>query len=328
MIEPGSLKSITSSLRRLPWVAATFTGNILSAGPWNPIVMTWRLCARLLPVRRKKGTPCHRQLSTTTFAAMNVSVWERFDTLARRGSPCTAPHDLAHVDRTHRFEDLRPSRRAAPWRSSDDGGSIATKPSTCKQVGHDHVAVRAGLVVELGPSLDRQRLGHVDLHVAHVVAIPDGLEQPVRESERQDVVDRLLPEEVVDAEDARLVEHGVHGRVQCASALEVVAERLLDDHVRVLVRARSRRASTTTEPNATGGTARWCRSLGCPPIAFLAFATASTSGSGVVGIGGAEVERGLERLPRVARRLDDAELADRVLGVLAELRRGDREARR
>ena len=52
-----------------------------------------------------------------------------------------------------------------------------------------------------------QRLGHVDLHVIDEVAIPDRLEQAVGEAERQDVLRRLLAEEVIDAEDLLLGEH-------------------------------------------------------------------------------------------------------------------------
>jgi hypothetical protein len=45
------------------------------------------------------------------------------------------------------------------------------------------------VVVEIGASFDRERLGPVDLHVADVLAVPDRLEQAVGEPEGQDVVD-------------------------------------------------------------------------------------------------------------------------------------------
>jgi hypothetical protein len=83
-------------------------------------------------------------------------------------------------------------------------------------VGDDHVPVGAGVVEETGASLDRERLGHVDLHVADVLAVPHRLEQAVGEPEGQDVAHRLLAEEVVDPEDLRLVEDGVHRLVQRA----------------------------------------------------------------------------------------------------------------
>jgi hypothetical protein len=53
----------------------------------------------------------------------------------------------------------------------------------------------------VGAPFDRKRLGHVDLHVADVLAVPHRFEQAVGEPEGQDVVDRLLAEGVVDPED-------------------------------------------------------------------------------------------------------------------------------
>ena len=60
-----------------------------------------------------------------------------------------------------------------------------------------------------GAALDRQLLGHVDLDIVDVPAVPDRLEQAVGEAKREDVLDGLLAEEVVDAEDLGLVESGV-----------------------------------------------------------------------------------------------------------------------
>ena len=54
-----------------------------------------------------------------------------------------------------------------------------------------------------------------------MVAVPDRLEQPVREPQREDVLHGLLAEEVVDPEDLRLVEDGVNRVVQRARRLEV-----------------------------------------------------------------------------------------------------------
>ena len=49
-------------------------------------------------------------------------------------------------------------------------------------------------------------LGRGDLDVVDVVAVPDRLEQPVGEAEREHVLDGLLAQVVVDAEDLVLVE--------------------------------------------------------------------------------------------------------------------------
>ena len=117
-------------------------------------------------------------------------------------------------------------------------------------------AVGAGRLVERGAVLEAQRLGHVDLHVVDVVAVPDRLEQPVGEPEGEDVLRRLLAEEVVDPEDLLLVEDLVQRGVQRPRAGQVGAERLLHDDPGALDQVRPRRACRTTARAAFGGTLR------------------------------------------------------------------------
>ena len=81
------------------------------------------------------------------------------------------------------------------------GGSIATNARNLEQVGHHHVSKRADGLVEAGALAESERLRDVDLHVVDEVAIPDGLEEPVGKPEGEDVLRRLLAEEVIDAED-------------------------------------------------------------------------------------------------------------------------------
>ena len=64
------------------------------------------------------------------------------------------------------------------------------------------------------------------------LAVPDRLEDAVGEPEHQHVLDGLLAEVVVDAEDLLLVEEAADLLVQLAGRGEVVAERLLDDEPR------------------------------------------------------------------------------------------------
>ena len=140
-----------------------------------------------------------------------------------------AAHHVPDVDRLQRLEHLLllvPQVLGGQRHRRLHGH----EPQDLEQVGDDHVPVGAGRVVERGPPLDRERFRHVDLHVAEVKAVPDRLVQPVREPEREDVVDRLLAQEVVDAEHLRLIEDRMHGYVQRARRFEVRAERLLDDH--------------------------------------------------------------------------------------------------
>jgi hypothetical protein len=61
------------------------------------------------------------------------------------------------------------------------------------------------------------------------LAVPDRLEDPVREAQDEHVLDRLLAEVVVDPVDLALVEVAPKESVQLAGARGVGAERLLDD---------------------------------------------------------------------------------------------------
>jgi hypothetical protein len=111
-----------------------------------------------------------------------------------------AADHMPYVDRLERVEDL--GRLVAQVPGIQRGRRLhGHKAQDLEQVGDDHVPVGAGVVVEVGASFDRERLGHVDLHVGDVLAVPDRFEQAVGEPEGQDVVDRLLAEEVVDPED-------------------------------------------------------------------------------------------------------------------------------
>ncbi len=130
----------------------------------------------------------------------------------------------------------------------------------------DDVARHAGLLVELAAPLDADVLGDRDLHVVDVLAPPHGLEERVGEPEDEQVLHRLLAEVVIDAEDLRLVERRRDGVVERARALEVVAERLLEDDAGPEpatplagprgATSRAARSPSTMGPNSVGGTAR------------------------------------------------------------------------
>ncbi len=95
-------------------------------------------------------------------------------------------------------------------------------------IGH-HVAQRAGRLVEIAAILDTHRLGHGDLHIVDMVAVPQRLEDAVGEAEDHDVLDRLLAQIMVDPVDLLLVQHRQQLGVERLRRGEVVAERLLDD---------------------------------------------------------------------------------------------------
>ena len=136
--------------------------------------------------------------------------------------------DVGGLDRAHRAEDLvlllADRQRLERGRRLHRG-----ERQHLEQVGHDHVAVGAGALVERRPLGQTEILGNVDLDVVDVVAVPDRLEQAVGEPEREDVLRCLLAEEVVDPEDLVLVEDLVELGVQLLCALQVGPERLLHD---------------------------------------------------------------------------------------------------
>jgi hypothetical protein len=99
----------------------------------------------------------------------------------------------------------------------------------------NHVADDAGLLEERTAAAHAKRLGHRDLNAAHVLAIPDGLEHRVREAKVDEVLYRLLAEEVVDSKDRRLGEGRVQLGIERHGRREIATKRLLDHDARVLV---------------------------------------------------------------------------------------------
>ena len=88
-----------------------------------------------------------------------------------------------------------------------------------------------------------------------MVAVPDRLEQAVGEPQREDVLRRLLAEEVVDAEDLLLVEDLVHVAFSSRAL-----SRSVPNGFSMITRARSARPASPsvwiTSAAAFGGTLR------------------------------------------------------------------------
>jgi hypothetical protein len=64
-----------------------------------------------------------------------------------------------------------------------------------------HVAQRSGLLVKFSAMLYADRLRSGDLNVINMFSIPHRLEETIGKAERHNVLDRLLPEKVVDPVD-------------------------------------------------------------------------------------------------------------------------------
>ncbi len=92
-----------------------------------------------------------------------------------------------------------------------------------------HVAQRTGLVVITGAAFKTDRFGNRDLHVVDMGGIPQRLVKRVGETQRHQVLHRLLAEIVVDAEDLLFLEDVTDGVVQLLRGSEIPADRLFDN---------------------------------------------------------------------------------------------------
>ena len=169
---------------------------------------------------------------------------------------------------------LERPRVGARRRLHGDGGDHL------QQVVDHYVAQRADRVVEVAAVVDAEVLGHRDLDAGDVVAVPDRLEDRVREPQVEDLGQPHLPEEVVDPVELLLVH--VRGQLvgQRACRLEIVAERLLDDDPRVLREAgagqaadhhaEQRRRDLEVEDRAAGAVERAGDALERPRVGEVA----------------------------------------------------------
>ena len=142
-----------------------------------------------------------------------------------------AAHDVGRIDRRQRAKHLvllfadRPGRERGRRLHRHEAENL-------EEMRDHHVAIGAGLLVEGDAIADVERLRHVDLHMVDEIAVPDRLEQAVGEAEGEDVLRRLLAEEMIDAENLLFGEHLVQGVVERDRALEIGAERLFHDDPR------------------------------------------------------------------------------------------------
>ena len=166
-----------------------------------------------------------------------------------------AAHDIVARQRPHRLEDA--GLLAVHGGEAPVGGRLHRQQGDdLEQVVLDHVAQRAGALVEAAARADAEVLGERDLHAGDMVAVPDRLEEGIGEAEVEDVHDRLLAEKVVDPEDRRLREDGVRDGIELERRREVAAERLFDDDAGVAGEPGGAEARGSRSRTRAGGIAR------------------------------------------------------------------------
>ena len=186
-----------------------------------------------------------------------------------------------------------------------------------EQVVLDDVAGRADAVVVAGPAADADVLGHGDLDVVDVVAVPHRLEQLVGEAQRQQVLDRLLAEVVVDPEHRVGGEHRLDDLVELAGARQVVPERLLDDHAAPGVALGVRQPAAGELLDHDGERAGRHRQVEGVVAAGAAVLVELAHGAGELVEGVVVVEAALDEAEPVGQLLPDL-LGERRAGVLLD----------
>ncbi|GBC90332.1 hypothetical protein HRbin14_01067 [bacterium HR14] len=98
-----------------------------------------------------------------------------------------------------------------------------------------HIAQGARLIVVAGAPLQPGGLRRGNLHMLHMVAVPQRLQQQVRKPKHENVLNGLLAQVVVNPENLLFAPVGAYLLIQSASAFNIVAEGLLDHQSAIAV---------------------------------------------------------------------------------------------
>jgi len=106
------------------------------------------------------------------------------------------------------------------------------KTHDLEQVVLNHVAQGARIVVIGSAMADAHRLGHGDLHIVDILAIPQRLEQGIAEAKGEDVLHGLLAEEVIDPIDLLFRKDSQQDAVEDLGSFQVASEGFFHDDSR------------------------------------------------------------------------------------------------
>lgn len=102
----------------------------------------------------------------------------------------------------------------------------------------DNVTNCAGLIVKAAAALHAEVFGHGDLDAPDEVPVPEGLHKRIGKAEDEHVVDRFLPEVVIDPVYVGFFERLQQYLIEFLRGRQVSAEWLLKHHPRSIAAAR------------------------------------------------------------------------------------------
>src|SRR5215470_5427698 len=94
----------------------------------------------------------------------------------------------------------------------------------------NHVAERAGSFVKTAAPFDAKRFASGDLHMIHVVTVPERFENSIAEAQDEQILNCVLAEVVVDTVNLPLLEYALHHLVEFFRGGKVAAKRFFDNH--------------------------------------------------------------------------------------------------
>ena len=99
-----------------------------------------------------------------------------------------------------------------------------------------HIPQCARLLEVTAAAFDANALRHRNLHIIHVVAVPNRLENPVGESKDQDILNGLFAQVVIDAIDLVLFEDRQYMVIELVGACQITAKRFFNNDARPVAR--------------------------------------------------------------------------------------------
>ena len=117
------------------------------------------------------------------------------------------------------------------------GGLHAEEADHLHEVVFDHIAEAPCGIIKGTATIHTEGLGHGDLDITDVVAVPDRLQEGIGKAGVEDILRCLLSKVVVDAEDLTLLKDIMQGLVESLGGGLVVAEGFLYHNAGVVVDA-------------------------------------------------------------------------------------------